>query len=1391
MSETYVKRTCARLAAVESGGQREVGSAPLSTFRSERAYVLLGDAGAGKSIEFRHECEELGDAALLRSARDFVTFDVRSEWRDKTIFIDGLDEIRAGMADGRPALDEIRKRLDQLGWPKYRISCREADWLGSNDRRSLERATPGEEVAVFRLEPLDGAAQRELLALHLDEYDLQAFTSGDPHGDISAMLINPLTLELLARAFVHGGSSWPKNRLDTFDLACRQMAWERNDEHASASTSRALEEVLDAAGELCAIQLLSGNEGFSVNRLEDQPAYVALDALEGDGVDGPDRRLSGWRDALRTKLFSAVPDAAAVTSNSRFVPLHRHIAEYLGGRFLARLVGEGIPARRLVALMASPHDGRVVTSLRGLSAWFAAHSREALDRLVDADPVGIGLYGDIGWLNGEQKRRLLRALASYAAEGPLLGSERRDGRRLDFRDTTAWAFRSIIDAETFETVTDLLAGSPQDITSERVTEFLLQCLAVVGEDQFDVVRELVPHVSDVVRNGGHSRRARLAALDAQIHLTSAGPEAQRGLRELLDDITANRVSDPDRQLAGRLLEVLYPGAIQPAEVWGYAAHPSRKRIIGIFEGFWDRKLTAHSSAAQAGELLDSLHRDASRVLPILRSRYFDRAAVELLATALVELGDEIDESRLFSWLSVTGDCEPEVMPARSAASRRVRDWLEARPDVQRQVFLRWLRVRDPNDLLTLEFHGRCLALHGSSLPSDFGRWCLECAAELAESDLDLARELVRFAHGALDNPEVNDGLTADALRRAVSDFDPLTELVEALLAPVSPDPKVEQWLKERDERRATWVDETRRRAEQWADGLRSGESELRNNTFSSVNLHALALAYMGLYADSDDGLDERTRLSEFIGGEADLVEAVLQAFRESVRRPELPSVDETITLHNESKHAWLALPTLVGLRLLDDEDPAQLDQLDDGLKRQALALVFCVPTDMSSLPPWVERWFVENRSLVTEVATRCAAAAIRSGDEHPPGLNELDTLGGDQGVTLQLLASFPLRGSNAQLRLLERLLLATLANPETPGLRELIDSKLNLVSMTVAQRARWLTAAALAFEDRYVHELAQHVGSHRSAVRHIAEFFHSAPDAHGSRWPELIARLSPGTLAMLIQTLGRSFQPLDLDGLVTVEIDAADRIRAMIHLLAQMPDDEAAEALRHLEHHPDLTEWHDLLRWKREEQSAIQRDAEYRHPTIHDVQRTLSGGAPANAADLAALLLDRLDDIADEMRGDAGNPWRAYWNVDAHGRPTAPRPENACRDSLLTLLRNHPSLRELEVEPEGSYAAGTRADIRASCGGFNVPIEIKRESHRDLWHAMRRQLIGQYTTDPATDGYGIYLVFWFGGEDVPPPSSGRRPGSPQELTEMLEENLSADEARKIAVRVIDVTKPGA
>ena len=199
--------------------------------------------------------------------------------------------------------------------------------------------------------------------------------------------------------------------------------------------------------------------------------------------------------------------------------------------------------------------------------------------------------------------------------------------------------------------------------------------------------------------------------------------------------------------------------------------------------------------------------------------------------------------------------------------------------------------------------------------------------------------------------------------------------------------------------------------------------------------------------------------------------------------------------------------------------------------------------------------------------------------------------------------------------------------------------------------------------------------------------------------------------------------------------------------------------------------------------------------------------------------MDRLNEIGDKIRRGPTSDWRQYWNVDSYNRPLrkepkgaknshgsspclepeeaensldlAPfhRPEDACRDNLLSDLQEKLRPLGIDAQPEGQYANDKRADIRVSYADFNVPVEIKKNAHPKLWSAMHDQLIAKYTVDPRADGYGIYLVFWFGSEYTRTPHENGSPDSAEEMERWLKDSLSPEQARKISVCVIDVSIP--
>ena len=266
-----------------------------------------------------------------------------------------------GGGDPREPLDEILRRIEWLGRPHFRLSCREEYWRES-DLRELSSVTNREEVHLLRLDPLTTDGARKILVSagveEADDFLWHACERG-----LDAFLRNPLLLELLVKSVRRGSvdsESWPHTQLDTFDRACRELVRERSDAHRDAwdGVPFTVEELVIAAGRLWAIALLSDKLGWSRRGLGDDNHPPLSDA---------GARQDMLKFALDTTLFAG----SAETGRSW---RHRRIAEFLAAKYLDERIRKGLPATRVLALMAGG-DGVVVRDLQGVSAWLAAMNR--------------------------------------------------------------------------------------------------------------------------------------------------------------------------------------------------------------------------------------------------------------------------------------------------------------------------------------------------------------------------------------------------------------------------------------------------------------------------------------------------------------------------------------------------------------------------------------------------------------------------------------------------------------------------------------------------------------------------------------------------------------------------------------------------------------------------------------------------------------------------------------------------------------------------------------------------------------------------------------------------------------------------------------------------------
>ena len=1374
----FVARTCTVVSERKKEPRRETKSSlahepqslPLESFRDKPAYVLLGPPGAGKTKAFEHEALEEGVRPI--TARDFQTLDPEPEWENATLYIDGLDETRAGATDGRTPFDAMRLKLQRLGRPRFRLSCREADWFGANDRERLKAVSPNGKVSVLRLDPMSEEGVLENLDRNLDIEDPKAFVTEAHQRGVEGLLGNPQSLRMLVAAV--DDQAWPESKTETFDLACRELIAEHNQEHRiAASENHDIESLMHEAGHLCALLLLGGRAGFTLPGTNPNRDYPGIET-----IPRPDRQLS--RQVLRRAVFASL-------SEGRIAATHRQVAEFLAARYLAGLIDAGLPVRRVLALMTG-FDGGILSELRGLSAWLATHSRSARIEIIERDPLGTVEYGDVGGFDTREKRHLLQSLKAETDQNPwLVGESYLDSPK-------GYLAGPDLEDDLRQTLTDPARG-------EAHQSFVLLVVRAIRAGA--PTPGLAEPLMAIVRDHSWPMDIRCAALEAYVRATQGDSQVAAALRALLDEVYAGVVATRNDDLLGTLLMELYPDNLTVTELVSYLREPARSNLWTSYGVFWTHHLIEKSTIEQMVQLLDLLRVPMERVRAELgdspaRVHLITRPPVLLLRHLLGHSPESISREQLFYWLDFAGWLGRELefsAPRVVSDAEFIGSWLSDRPDVQKAIIEDGVtKCREDG-----HFFG-CMSrmirsLFNAKKPEDYGDWCADQA--LGASNDDIAHwfvwEAAAFVHDSQE-PATRD---REKIAGKLSCNARLAQLFAGRLAVLQEQGRLQEHFSRKSQPDPTPYDG---RFDALRNHVKDNETALHTNQCPPALLHHLARAYLNDFSDVP-GKTPAERLQFLLGSGDGLHDAALAGLRGTIQRADLPTADAIIQLTAERQIHLLAYPFMVSLEELFRTAEGHTFQMSGAQTRLAVAIHFAVwrlpHTERSAKPPpWLQVALTQDPDAVAGVWARCLRFRLLNGEMLLPDTSELahkpDFAPLARAAAIRLLQAFPIRCKKEQLPILRSLLQAACLYGDRKGLLELIEKKLACTSMSVSQKVYWLTAGLFVRPESYSDRLESYVSGNNRRIQRLAEMAvdtHAVPQSLRDTWDATV-------LATLIRLIGPYSRPGPGPGVahwVTMPIQATRTLHGFIDRLAEDTSAAAATALDSLAADDRLGRWRSHLLDRLHRQKSVHREATFQLPSLEQVSQVLKNGRSANAADLWALTVDLLRQLSREIRDGATSDWRQHWNVNKDNQAEKPKPENGCRDALLSDLRRELTPLGIDAAKEGSYADDKRSDIRVACGGFNIPVEIKRSCHRELWSAMRTQLIAKYTRDPGADGYGIYLVFWFGGAEGcrPTPRAGPKPKSATELQEALLDTLSAAERRKISICVIDVSKPEA
>ncbi len=1329
----------------------------LEEFRNCSTYVLLGSAGAGKTTEFEQEAKSSKRCQYV-SAREFLSQEEGTKWKGKTLFIDGLDEVRAGHSDVRIPFDQIRMKLNKLGKPRIRLSCREADWYGASDLKSLRDVTPDGKVAILRLNPLSDHDVTEILRREYGVNDPRRFLGRAEALGVNELLDNPQSLRMLVKA-VGQGESWPETRRQTFEMACMALVKEFNEEHLIGNPHRSTAECFSLAGRLCAILILTGSSGYT------RDPDALKDLIQISDVSTKET-LESIRQVLASRLFET-------SESDSHLPQHRQVAEFLGSMYLTTQINKGLPPSRILSLMTY-NDGSIVTEMRGMGAWLAANCISARDEFISRDPVGTLLYGDVESFSAMEKCRILINIRALLGKDP-------QALRVLVNDARIGDLATEDTAPLFEET--LSISSP----SEHIQRYARTLISALNHGT--VHPELNTSLWNVVNNSHWHSAVRVATLDLLLSKNSENATLLAKFQALLKEIHAGVVEDEDDELRGTLLHHCCSHGLGLTELLNYLDLPKRPNLFGTYQNFWLHLNHDEVPFNVLGKALDTIqlkfddYRSPATRLALtapLIGKVFLRILRKFVDVTPV---DHID--KLIQWLEV-------AQSLRNPGSREtdhLQQSLNNRVDLLDVIVPRYVET----SIQSSDFKSRMLGIDGLLFNVKYQillgtDWFVQKSFRSTDryaADWYISRLAVLVYNQSGASKRECSYYAERYLREKPVLFKEFTEKIREL---ESGESRRARLAREHSER-------TRERQRNWREAIKA--NRVGDGHCPSELLNRLAQVYFGEVIEIE-GNSPKERLQDLLGEDSQgEIDKILEELQLAIYRDDLPDPEIIFKLRSKQLAHVLALPILAGLQEASTLSDSKELSLDERQRHAALAIYHSVwlPQNATRPPRWLTNLIDSQPDSFAEILAKSVSVRLKAGDPCREICYELafspKHSSISQRAVLPLLGAFPVRCANQLLIALTWLLRAASIHCATDNIRGIVESRLAKSGMNMGQKVVWLGAQLLLDQEQQRESFQTYVSFSDQRVEHLVQFL-SEQDST-TKWFDAI---DSSTSTMLVSVIGRRYGPVLFDNPVDVYSSESSKasgcVSTLIDKLAFDPSEDAKRFLNELMLDNDLSKWHSRLRHAEHTQSTVRNQSQFQIRDLRSVTATLNNREPANVTDLKVIALETLDQIHKTLRDGDTSGWRKFWNSGSPHRVLEPKSEPDCCNIMVDELRAILNYLNISIQAESQYADRKRCDITFSVSNFRLPMEIKLSHSRDLFTAIDTQLVKNYARDNLCDGHGIYLVLWFGKTEHSQPTSlpnrTGRPSGSKHLEIALRETISSDQSDKIAVCVIDVSE---
>ena len=576
----------------------------------KRPYVVvLGEAGAGKSTEFRQQADRLsqsGEFALCLSIVDlagrglhkclhYQRLQELEQWCSSSelgyIFLDSLDDARLQRQSFEQALNELSRGLGQAGcYAHVYVSCRISDWRFNHDLRTFAAfarvtqrvlsepsTTEPPPIHVVGLAPLGPEEVRQLVEYHGID-DVGGFEHAIREAHAHQFILRPLDVEWLCLHWLSHGRLGSLTELIEGNVEDKLR--ERPERNSTLEQARARSGLTQLAG----IASLCGSRSFLLPQGDASVSDAAM-------AINPRTVLDDWSDdEIRQLLTRRIFDEA---THGRVRIHHRTLQDYLCARWLQGLIENGTQSQFIHDLLfhtvANTH--MVPAHLESIAAWLAGWDETVRHRLCEVEPGMVLELGDPSRLPEHDRVSVLRAYAATFSD--------RERRFHFFSHESLARFAS---SGLVKSINELLAENGQ---KDELSCVLLDLVA------FGRLAECIPVALRIALDVTTSDRTRRASIHA---VAKAGAVADRQRLLVLLDL----LQEWEQEVAAAMIRACFPDLMDNTELCRLL-----ERVQGVRQNYFtslqtviDSELPQTLDLPQLVDLLqsllDSVRHDTSR-----------------------------------------------------------------------------------------------------------------------------------------------------------------------------------------------------------------------------------------------------------------------------------------------------------------------------------------------------------------------------------------------------------------------------------------------------------------------------------------------------------------------------------------------------------------------------------------------------------------------------------------------------------------------------------------------------------------------------------------------------------------------------------------------------------